>query len=244
MLYLILGLGALFMALGYIVTPNNAKNILNGYRDLTPEEQVAFDLKGLLSFQKRFHLIFGLGFILVSSGLLYFFGEEIAINFVALAPILAYLYFIAETRKYWPQRRQKQLKWAMYLLTFTLVIISLLFTFGQNPAQLQWDDHGLKWNGLYGEEFPKEEIASIQLVDTLPAIRMKTNGYAVGDHYQGYFKTRKRQKVKLYIENKTKGPFLLLKTKNQRSIYYNRENHDLALLLDSLKARMPELMQP
>jgi hypothetical protein len=241
MLYLILGLGALFFGLGWMITPKNAHWLLNGYKDLTEEEQAAFDLQGLLSFQKRFHLFFGAIFILVGAGLLFAFGEEVAITFVGLAPILAYLYFIVETRKFWPLRKQKQLKWVIYLLTGTFVLLSLLFTYGNDPAELQWDEKGLKWNGMYGEEFPREEIASLALVDSLPTIRFKTNGYAVGNHYQGHFRTRNRQKIKLYVENKAKGPFLLLKTKGNRSIYYNEEQRDMVLLFDSLKASMPEV---
>ena len=97
MIYLVLGLGILFVGLGYLITEKNADMLLSGYNTMSKEEQEQFPLTEYLERFKGFHLRFGIAFSLIGV-VFYLTNEELMAWHLGITPILAYIYFFYQVR--------------------------------------------------------------------------------------------------------------------------------------------------
>ena len=58
-LYVIVGTGLLFIAVGFILTENNAKTLLAGYNTMSDEERQKVDIVAFLKYFRKFHVFPG-----------------------------------------------------------------------------------------------------------------------------------------------------------------------------------------
>lgn len=101
MIFVILFLGFLFLGIGFLLTVHNASSLLAGYNTMSEAERRSFDLEGYVPFFRRFHRWLGLSF-LSGALLLHYFGDVDAAGvFVGVYPILAYIYFLWASRRFY-----------------------------------------------------------------------------------------------------------------------------------------------
>lgn len=101
MLYILIGMGLFFVALGFLLTENNAKYLLAGYNTLNEEKRKKVNIKGYLQFFRRFHIFLGGTFLIFGLIAHFYFGEMITGITISLYPIIAYAYFIWKGTKYY-----------------------------------------------------------------------------------------------------------------------------------------------
>lgn len=218
MLGILLFMSILFVVIGFIVTENNAKYILAGYNTMSEEQRKSINLKTYLAFFRRFHLFLGISTLIISLALYYIVGEDVAGIFLALYPILAYIYFIARSANSKKGSKSNHSKAAIVLLIFVLIIIGVLLPYGYSESELILHSDTVEINGVYGEKIKFKDVESIALLKELPKIRYKSNGYALGNVSKGWFKTD-NEKVKLILNTNT-GPYLLITKKDGQKVYY------------------------
>jgi hypothetical protein len=100
MMYVILGIGIFIGAIGFILTENNAKYLLSGYNTMTQKEREKFDIRCYVPWFRKFHIFLGISLSLIGMPLAYIYGSDVAGAFLTIYPLLAYTYFIIESRKY------------------------------------------------------------------------------------------------------------------------------------------------
>ena len=100
MLYIIIGMSLFFVALGFIVTENNAKYLLAGYNTMNEEDRSKINIKVYLKFFRKFHIFLGVSFLLIGLIAYSLFNEMTAGVTLSLYPILAYVYFVWRGTKY------------------------------------------------------------------------------------------------------------------------------------------------
>src|SRR5690606_38169549 len=100
MIYTLIGMSLLFVAIGFIVTENNAKYLLSGYSTMSGEERKKVNIKEYIPYFKKFHIFLGASFLVFGLALTYFIDEIAGGIFLAVYPILAYIYFIVSSSKY------------------------------------------------------------------------------------------------------------------------------------------------
>ena len=86
-------------AVGFILTENNAGQLLAGYNTMSKEKQDEVDLKTVVRFFKKFHWFLGGSMLIVGCVLVYFFDKQIVSYFLFLYPVLAYAYFLIKVNK-------------------------------------------------------------------------------------------------------------------------------------------------
>jgi hypothetical protein len=101
MFAIIIGLSLLFVAIGFILTEQNAKYLLAGYNLRTEAEREKVDIKSYLFFFKRLHLFLGLSFLVVGLYLHFFSSEKTVGTFVVGYPIVAYAVLIWRGNRYY-----------------------------------------------------------------------------------------------------------------------------------------------
>lgn len=219
MLYVILGLSVLFLGLGYLINEKNAGSLLSGYNMMSAEQQAEFDLKGYLKEFKRFHVFLALSFTLLGLFALYVMGENAAGIFLGVYPIIAYLYFILRTRHYQGPNQQSTVKWASALLVVVLLGVIGLFVYGFQESKMEFGAETMYINGMYSIELRPDQVESFSLVDQIPPIRYRMNGFSSGEVRRGYYKTGDGEKVRLLV-NSSDRPALLIVPHSGYKTYY------------------------
>lgn len=240
--FVLLGLSLLFVLVGRILTPRNAPFLLSGYNNLSPEQQQQVDLRAYIRFWRRFHQWLGAGHLIVGSLLIFFWNEDAGSVFMGVCPLLAYVWFLGNSRRYMPGVQERQIKVARLVLLGCALLVGGLMFVGQGSIPMEVSGDALRIGGMYGETLPRDALSRVQLVDTLPEIKWKTNGFATGSAKKGFFRTRDGRNVKLLL-NRGGAPYLLLTRTDGQQIYYACEDHDNRLLWAQIDSLMPEKTQ-
>ena len=240
-MYVLIGISLLFIAIGFIVTENNAKYLLSGYNTMSEEERKKVDIKAYIPYFRKFHIFLGVSFFLIGTLLTYLINENAGGIFVGVYPIFAYIYFICTSSKYFTGVPTKGNKIGVFILVGTLIFVIGLIGLGFKEDKIIFNSSSIEFEGSYGEVVPQTEIQSIELVDDKPKITMKTNGFALGTIKKGYFKTDKAEIIKLILNSDNK-PYLLLTKSNGKKIYFSAKEESNEILLNEIKKTLPDIL--
>ena len=220
MIWVFIGFSLLFIVVSFSLTENNAQYLLAGYNTISEKERKKVDIKSYIPFIRNFHLFLGFSFFVIGILLLYFISESAAGIFLAGYPILAYIYFIWKSKDSFKGISSKTYKIGAIFLAVVLVAVLVLMYLGLKEDRLLVKKTGIEIQGFYGEEQSSSEIQRIELVNELPEITFKTNGFALGNTYKGYFKTKEGGVVKLIL-NSMEGPYILIERESDNRVYYS-----------------------
>ena len=107
-------------------------------------------------------------------------------------------------------RRRIVLLVASFLLGLALVIGGMMRVQARPPV-VQVTDTGVQIESLfYGQDYPRAEIESVQLLERLPRIRVRTNGYAAFGVLRGHFRLDALGDGKVFINSRVP-PYVLLR---------------------------------
>lgn len=238
MIYIIIGLSVLFILVGFTVTEKNAKHLLSGYNTMSEEDREKVDLTAYIPYFRNFHFFLGITFFIFGASLTYFVGRNAGGLFLGIYPIVAYIYFIATSSKYSKGLSTKWNKFGIVILSITLVFVVGLFAYGYTENRISYDANYIEFSGSYGENISVDNIAKIELVNTLPKITSKTNGFAMGTVNKGYFRTKNGEIVKLILNSDQK-PIILLTKTNGKKIYFSAETDDNQGIYDEMGRVLP-----
>lgn len=190
---------------------------------MSEEDRKKVDIKSYIRYFRNFHIFLGISFLVIGLLLQFLLGNIAAGIFLVAYPILAYIYFALSSSGFSKGSSPKSYFAAGIILSSILLLMILLFIIGFKEDKLVFRQDEIKITGIYGEKIPFAEIQSIRLIEQLPVIKSRTNGFALGAVRKGYFKTSQGEKVKLIL-NSTQKPYLLLIKKNAQKIYYSSKN--------------------
>lgn len=240
MIYVLIVMSLFFIALGFIVTENNAKNLLSGYNTMKEEDREKFDIKSYIPYFRKFHILLGISFLVFGLLLYYAVNEEAAGLFLGVYPILGYIYFIWSSRKFSKNVKTKWNKLGIYILIGTLIfVIGLMYT-GIKEDQIILHPQSIEFTGSYSETLNPSEIQSVELVKNLPTIVRKTHGFALGKIRKGYFKTDQGEVIKLII-NEDKGSYILFTKTNGKKLYFSAKEKSNQTILNEIKKDLPKI---
>lgn len=234
MIYIILFLSLLFIGAALILTEKNAPYLLSGYNMMSKEEQAEFDLENYIAYFKKFHWFLGTSFAGIGLALTYFVGGNAGGIFMGIYPIIAYIYFVWQTRNHGGRTFQKLNKVGIGVLIFTLIFVVGLFFLGFKNAPLIIQNDQIQFKGSYGETLHKDDITNIELVEQIPRITMKTNGFALGHINKGYFKIKGGETVKLLL-NSDKKPYIKITKKDGKQIFFSSKDQSNQELFETIK---------
>ena len=110
-------------------------------------------------------------------------------------------------------------------LLFGLFLPVILIISGTHDTKLEYFDSSIKIKGIWGITINYSDITRIDTINSLPGIRVKTNGFAFGKALIGNFRLYDQINVKLFIK-KGIPPYIYIKTK-EGDIYMNFCNSGL-----------------
>src|SRR5258708_852490 len=137
MIYVITGIGLLFLAIGFFVTENNAKYLLSGYNTMDEEDRKKVDIKSYIIYFRKFHLFLGVSFLTLGPLLTYLISENAGGMFLGVYPILAYIYFFRSSTKF-SKGLPTQSAITAVVLALVLVFVTGLFVVGLKEDKLDF----------------------------------------------------------------------------------------------------------
>ena len=110
------------------------------------------------------------------------------------------------------RRRTRIITAAIVALTAAL-ILGQVYLYSQPPSVEVTNGVFAVSSGLYGTEIPLSNIQSVELMNTLPPIQSRTNGYSAGGILRGNFRLERWGAGKLFI-NRRATPYLVIRDAN------------------------------
>ena len=93
-------------------------------------------------------------------------------------------------------------------------------------------------SGSYGQSFPLKTIESVELIDSMPEIRMRTNGFSMMKIRKGHFLLGNDLPAMLYLEEE-QGPYVLIMRRSLEPVYINfTDKEKTETLYKTLKQRI------
>jgi hypothetical protein len=168
---------------------------------MSEDERRSFPIAAYLKEFKRFHLLLGFVFIVLTVALNAFSPMYVGYH-LGLTPIVAYMFFFIRTRKFsehTPGGKSMQYV-AIGVLVATFVGVLAMFRWSDRPAALEWTGNTLHISGPYGLELAADEIDSLHIGSKLPAIRIRTHGISTGKASKGKFRGKDGVKYHLLVD--------------------------------------------
>ena len=106
---------------------------------------------------------------------------------------------------------------SIILLGLALPIILIIS--GGKDTKLDFSDSSFTIKGMYSLNVDYSKIIRIDTISSLPKIKVRTNGYALGNTLKGNFKLYDQTKVKLFVEEGIP-PYIHIKT-DATDLYLN-----------------------
>jgi len=105
------------------------------------------------------------------------------------------------------------------IILLGLILPIVLIISGRKQTTLEFSDSAFTINGMYGMTVDYSKIIMIDTIHTLPRIRVRTNGFALGNSLKGNFRLFDQTKVKLFVEAGIP-PYIHIKT-DETELYLN-----------------------
>lgn len=122
---------------------------------------------------------------------------------------------------------------AWVIMVFAALTLALSF----RPTRITVGEETIKISGMYGREIPVSDIVSVDLLDEMPPIAMRTNGSDTGSQAKGHFRFSNGDKCMLFIHKKA--PYIQLRT-TEDLYYLNYSDKEKTVeLFETLKELKP-----
>ncbi len=210
-MYLILALTFLFLLLGIALKFLKWDWLIAGYNTMSKEKKQEVDIVGLRNFLSN--SMFIMATIFLVAFLFFYAGYNIAgqVIFSILIVYSIFMTFYLQRFNHNKKNRSKTVIILLLLLLVTGVFVFGLIFFGGKEPEVLIDTDQITISGMYGLTIPIDELTEIQLIEQIPQITARTNGYSVGSILKGNFKLEEYGKGKLFLMS-DQGPFILLRS--------------------------------
>ncbi|MBR3709593.1 MAG: DUF3784 domain-containing protein [Bacteroidales bacterium] len=205
-------------------------NLINPYGSMPPERKESVNIEGL---KKACAIILGAtGFLMVVTAALRLIkvidDDVCGVTLMVLVFAMLVPLFIAMKRynafgrdqsgKPVKSARASKIAWGFTWIVMAFAAISLVLSF--RPTRITVGEETVKISGIYGREISVSDIVSVDLLDELPPIAMRTNGSETGKNLKGHFKLKSGEKCLVFVMKEP--PYIELRTPD--ALYFLNDN--------------------
>ncbi|MFD1851991.1 DUF3784 domain-containing protein [Oceanobacillus bengalensis] len=210
----------------YFILKKQKYFFISKLRNRTAEEIKELEKTGYIKANGKLVLysahLLTIGLIFEVFGVNYAF--EVCIAFVLFFLLIGTVYI----QKYEIKERRRGAYQSSTISAFiTIGIVGFIISRGFIDNTLSIESGQIEISGPYGEQIAWSEISEVRLLDELPEIKLRTNGYGFGNRLIGNFDVEELGKGKLYIHH-LNGPYLLIET-NESYYVINSDDSDETL---------------
>ena len=226
--YMIIGTGLLLIVIGWLCY--RFPNMMNPYGGMSEERKALVDIDGLKRATAIILTVMGLLMIVADMfHILNVIDIEVASWVFSGSGLVMIIPLIIAMKKYngfgrdktgegvYGPRLEKAPKIALVILGLTMAFVVVIIAMSSRPQQIMVGEDSVRISGMYGREIPVADIVSVELLEKLPHIKMRTNGSSTGKYSKGHFLLEDDEKCMLFVRHKMP-PYIELRTSD--NLYY------------------------
>lgn len=206
----------------YLIVKKKEYSLISGFLNRPKEEQEYLIKNGYMEAMGRFFKItfylFALAFLL---GLLPIpYGFEVGITIFLLVLLVGMVWL----QKYELPKKRKKMYWVTSSISIALfAFISGITIYGFSGNKVMIHNGTFEVSGMYGIEWKIADIESVELLDELPKVITKSNGFATSELLKGRFRLEDPYAGGLLFIKEKKAPYLYITT-NSDYLILNRDD--------------------
>ena len=210
----------LFSLIGWAIKSKKQYGLLSGFNTRSEEEQKELIERGYPQKTGSLLIYTAIGMLLLFPLIFtsYPYVIEVQYGFMTIFLLGGFIYL---SRFEVPAKRKKSL-WLGSIFSIIIVgFIMVLFYIGYQPNELVIKADTFEIKGMYGNEWSFEDIERVEILNEMPQVNYKQNGFGMGDISKGHFRVETYGNSLLFIRHKS--PYLLIVLK-EKPIFINGEN--------------------
>lgn len=208
--------GLALVGLGFLV--KTMPELIAGYNTMSKEQKSNIDISGLSSYLKKGLIIVGvsiiIGYYLFSAiGL-----ASLANSMLIISLLVGIALLVINVRKFDRNKTGKKATATYILLGVAALFVAGLFYSGSKPVEIIVSNKSLLVKGMYGFVLPIHNIREVALVEKLPNITLRTNGYSSGTTKKGYFNLEEYGDCRLFLCSDSSPYLIIVEESGSRTI--------------------------
>lgn len=236
-MYIMFGLVAIFIFFGVAIKYFKWYFLISGYNLMSKNQKENVDIKALGNLMGNFMFLFAV--IMGLSGFLQMQGyKTIAlITILSLIPIVIGMIIKAQKydhNKIYKKGKKKDYILAIGLISLSLIIISGFLIVGILEPKVVIESDKIIISGQYKRSIDNSDIKEISLVDNIPKILSKINGFDFGYILRGSFDLEEIGPTNLYIQE-NQSPFIFITTDDRTFIINYKDPEKTKALYEEIK---------
>lgn len=219
----------LLIVIGVSIRKYKCYWLISGYNTSSKEEKASVDIEQAAKHIARMCYLVALTLFLGAIFTNYFSISIFPFTIAIVIIIFGYVFYIQKFDHNKKSKAETVVIIVIALVTFSIMMI--IFSSGKEPNKIRVTDTSIIIDGNFGATIKKDDINEISIVENLPEVSLRVNGYSDGSSVRkGDFKLKNGDKVKLYIQSKS-GPYIKISTiTNDVYINYKDKNQTIQLL--------------
>jgi hypothetical protein len=214
--------GLVFIGAGLLV--KRFPNMIAGYNNMSDENRTLVDISGLSTFLRNGLILIG-AIIILCFCLMKIIGIDMFAGIMMLAAIFAgTTVLVIKAQNYYQHANRNNRIVYIILIGIFLLVTGLLF-YGLIPTKTIIEGDRIRFTGEYGITLHASDIKTIELVDSIPPVRIRTNGMSMGYIHKGIFRLERWGKCSLLV-NSGNAPYMVITKTTGEIIIYNGKNAD------------------
>ncbi|PKR77276.1 hypothetical protein CEY16_11095 [Halalkalibacillus sediminis] len=200
--------------LAYLIVKKKEYSLLSGFSNRPEEEKEYLKSSGYTdAVEKMLKYTFYFLLFITIAGVVqvpYIFEIGIALFLIVIMSWTIYI------QKYEVPRKRKKAYWLTGSITGVVFIgVAVLTYVGLKDPVVTIDDESFEVSGVYGVEWELEEVEEVQLLDELPEVIARTNGFAFSGVLKGNFLLEKPYGGgKLFVRTES-SPYLYVESQEE-----------------------------
>lgn len=207
------------IGIGFLV--KSTPSLIAGYNTMSEDKKKNVDIVGLSTYMRNSLIIIGLS-IIAGYYLFKWIGfAVIADAMILIVTLIGVLVMVINAQRFDKNKdKAKRVKLTYVILGLVAVFVIGLFTYGYLPSKAVISDNKIKFSGMYGIELNVTDIEYVELLDMIPDVKTRTNGFSSGLGKKGFFNLDNFGKTRLLISS-NKSPYLIITKNNSDKIIVN-----------------------
>lgn len=223
--------------IAYLFKKKRDFSFLNGFSNRSEEEKQYLEKSGYL------HAIGNLFYTSFWILLLTFFGGLFSIPYAFGIGMTIFtlhiLIGLVWVQRYEVPHKRKKMFWIMGSLAGGMILfVGIISAIGFTDNEIIIENDSIEVTGMYGFEWDLQEIERVELLDELPEVLFKKDGFAMTNVLKGNFELEEPYGKGLLFVNGREGPHVAITTSEQYVIISKKEPTETEAIYNELMEKV------
>ena len=226
----------LFLLLGWVIRKKKGYGLISGFATRPKEEQEQLISNGYPQKMGMLLIITALGMLILLPLMFTSFKYAMEIQFgFMIVFLLGGIIYLSKYEV--PKKRNRSYIISVSLFILVIGGIGVLSYFSYQGYELVTKKDSFEITGMYGDEWTYEDITSIELMDDLPEVTVRTNGVGLPTLSKGHFKVTGYGSSLLFIQ-KGSSPYIYIELKDKKIFINDKDPEQTRLWYQQLNEKM------